>query len=69
MHDSVDIAIVWGDDESEGCFALYGAVNKFGVSHDFVVEEWDFFVVCYVMVSDRILECETARKLNKGIDG
>ena len=56
MHDSVDIAIVWGDDESEGCFAFHGAVNKLGVSHDFVVEEWDFLIVSDEMISGFVLE-------------
>ena len=56
MHDSVDVAVVWGYDESEGCFALYGAVNKFGVSHDFVVEEWDFLVVSDEVIPGLVLE-------------
>ena len=55
MHDTVDVAIVWGYDESEGCFALHGAVNEFGVTHDFVVEEWDFLIVSDEMVSGFVL--------------
>lgn len=55
MHDTVDVAIVWGDDESKGCFALHGAVNEFGVTHDFVVKEWDFLIVSDEVVSGFVL--------------
>lgn len=35
---------------------MYGAVNKFGVSHDFVVEEWDFLVVSDEVIPGLVLE-------------
>ena len=68
MHDSVDVTVVWGDDESEGCFALYGAVNKFGVSHDFVVEEWDFLIVSDKMIPGLVLDRGSNIDMNRSLE-
>lgn len=66
MHDTVNITVVGGDAQGEGGSPEMGAVDEFGVAHYFVVKERDFLVVRYEVVSDGVLECESAVSLIRG---